>query len=170
MKRKLKAWLALPRTRKVQVLEAAALLALARLMVRTLPFHRYSGLLGRPVQQPGLPSLSVDETRVAEEIGAAIAIAARHVPWQAACLPQAMAGGWMLRLRGLPALLQLGAAKPQSQMQFHAWLHSGNVVVSGGETGAYAVIASFEQAARRSSGTEPGSPDQKDGKGPRGSE
>ena len=58
--------------------------------------------------------------------------AARHVPFKAVCLPQAMAGKMMLRRRGVVSVLSFGLAVDQAgDFEGHAWLAAAGVKVTG---------------------------------------
>jgi hypothetical protein len=49
---------------------------------------------------------------VAREIGWAVTTGARHVPFRAVCLPQALAARMMLKRRRVPSVIHFGAANP----------------------------------------------------------
>ena len=71
---------------------------------------------------------------------------ARHVPFSAVCLPQAMALQWMLRRRGIGSRLIFGARRKANGMglDFHAWLTvGGRCVIGGGELETYAEMPPF---------------------------
>jgi hypothetical protein len=60
--------------------------------------------------------------------------AARNVPWNAVCLPQAMGCKAMLARRGQGSALHLGAAMNDPKgLMAHAWLVAGGTVVVGEE-------------------------------------
>ena len=62
----------------------------------------------------------------------AVTIAARNVPWNAVCLPQAMAAKAMLARRGQGSALHLGAARAgEGGLTAHAWLVAGGEIVVG---------------------------------------
>jgi hypothetical protein len=62
----------------------------------------------------------------------AITTAARNVPWNAVCLPQAMAAQAMLARRGCGSSLRLGAGfDAEGKLVAHAWLVVGSTVVVG---------------------------------------
>ncbi|PAP75865.1 lasso peptide biosynthesis B2 protein [Rubrivirga marina] len=65
------------------------------------------------------------------------------------CLAQALAGRVMLRRRGLPSTLSLGARKEGERLAFHAWLRAGGLLLNpGGGPRDYAVLATFHDAPR----------------------
>ena len=72
---------------------------------------------------------------------------ARHVPFPAVCLPQAMALQWMLRRRGVASRLFFGARRKaqDSGLDFHAWLTvGGECVIGAGEVETYAALPPFD--------------------------
>jgi hypothetical protein len=96
-----------------------------------------------------------DEAHIAEEIGWAVTRAARHVPFNAVCLPQAMAARIMLKRRGVDSVLHFGARIGQDKVgqdkiaqdkpiDAHAWLDAAGVEVTGYPVAdTYAEIACF---------------------------
>lgn len=109
-------------------------LALARAAMICLPFRRIAAWLGTPgAMSPD--AVADDEVRVAEEIGWAVGVLARRVPWDGRCLAQALAATWMLRRRGLEGTVSFGAARAgavDSEFTAHAWLQVGPCIVTGG--------------------------------------
>jgi hypothetical protein len=62
----------------------------------------------------------------------AVTVAARNVPWNAVCLPQALAAKVMLARRGCGSSLHLGSDfDTQGKLIAHAWLVAGGRVVVG---------------------------------------
>ena len=53
---------------------------------------------------------------------------ARRLPFQALCLPQAMAAQWMLRRRGVPGRLRVGVRRssPERPLEYQVWLTVGS--------------------------------------------
>ncbi len=136
---KLRVFCALPAGDKKLVLEAAALLALARFAVAAVPFRFLAPLLRRG------PEVCTGDAVLCARVGWAVTAAARAVPWDAVCLPQAMAAKVMLARRGQGSSLHLGAGfDAQGGMIAHAWLESDGATVVG-RAGAAAVtrIACF---------------------------
>lgn len=127
-------------------LEAVFLLAVARFCVRFLKFRHYAGLLGPQCDGEMAKPVKADQETSEEiqAIGQEIKRAANNVPWQSVCLPQAIAGKWMLKRRGITSDLYLGLAKDEStNLKAHAWLVAGDVPVTG-----VASKESFTQVAR----------------------
>jgi hypothetical protein len=129
--------------------EAAAWLLLTRVALLVVPFPRLARHLGTFVppsdsrvgqaRSVGAP----DQVRLASEIAWAVNRAARHVPFRAVCLPQAMAARIMLARRGIDSVLHFGAAKGRDKsLDTHAWLDAAGVEVTG-----YPVARDFAEIA-----------------------
>ena len=135
--------------RRALVIEAAIWLWLASAALRLVPFPRLARWLGTFVT-PEMARASVaksprsrDDVRIAGDIGWAVTRAARHVPFAAVCLPQAMAARVMLKRRGVASILHFGAAKTDNQtLDAHAWLDAAGVEVTG-----YPVARRFTEIA-----------------------
>jgi hypothetical protein len=124
--------------RRTLLLEAVLWLALARLVLLLVPFPYIARRLGifsapaagltkgRPEDPPpGMAGL-------ARDIGWAVTRAARHVPFKAVCLPQALAAKIMLRRRRVSAVLYFGVARAaEGPIEAHAWLLAAGVEVTG---------------------------------------
>ena len=133
------------------LVEAALLLTLARIALRCAPFPRIAPRLGvflppqearARVSQPDDPERAA---RLAERIGWAVRAAARHLPFEIVCLPQAMAAHLMLRRRGVASVLHFGVAKGTTKpFDAHAWLDAAGVEVTGYPiAGAFTEIGCF---------------------------
>lgn len=125
MRRKWRAWHRYSLSNRWLIIEATVWLGLARFYVRWLPF-RWLGPWLRRSEPAG------DDPELAARIGRAVLTAARHVPWQAVCLPQALAAKLMLGLRGQGSTVHLGAKLDEGgDIAAHAWLSCGDKVVTG---------------------------------------
>jgi hypothetical protein len=116
-------------------LEAVFLLGVARFLVWALPFKYWVKLIGQPMST----SLVYDQVKMSNQarlrIAWAVKSAAYRVPWQAVCLPQAMAAKWMLGFRGQSSKLYLGVkSDPQNKgkLAAHAWLECAEQYITGG--------------------------------------
>ena len=106
--------------------EAALALALARFLILIVPFRFLARRLALS------PESATDDERHIARICRAVEVAARHVPFNAVCLPQAMAAKVMLARRGLGSSFHLGAGLSDAgAMSAHAWLESGGRVLIG---------------------------------------
>jgi hypothetical protein len=118
--------------------EASARLIAARIRLAVLPFRRIAPTLGSfvPPSDPRIAERRAaappEQTRVAEQIGWAVTRAARHVPFEAVCLPQAMAAHAMLKRRGIASAMHFGARRSEEKpIDAHAWLDAAGVEVTG---------------------------------------
>ena len=135
--------------RRALLIEAAFWLLTARLALLFLPFPRIAGRLGTfvPAGDPRVlqakAAASPKQVRLAGEIGWAVTRAARHVPFKAVCLPQAMAAQIMLRRRGVASVMRFGAVRAtEKTLEAHAWLDAAGVEVTG-----YPVAGQFVEIA-----------------------
>jgi hypothetical protein len=131
-----------------------AWLLVARLSLIFVSFPRLARRLGTVVAPADARALreksdnKQDLARVAEQVGWAVTRAARHVPFKAVCLPQAMAARIMLKRRGVDSVLHFGARigrdkiGPDKPIDAHAWLDAAGVEVTG-----YPVANTFAEIA-----------------------
>lgn len=128
LRRKLGRFLSLGGTERLLLLEATLFLALARIALLVMPFRYIAPRLERMPEQAGADPAAILAVREA------VMTAARNVPWNAVCLPQAMACKTMLARRGQGSALHLGAAiDDRKGLMAHAWLVAGGTVVVGEE-------------------------------------
>lgn len=114
-------------------LEAAALLLVARLAVRIVPFRWLVPWFerrprGRQVRGPA-------RRQARREVRQAIARAGERLPGSTLCLPRAIAAQTMLRRRGLRTVLYCGAVTGASTSTYHAWVKDGRAPVVGVQRG-----------------------------------
>jgi hypothetical protein len=113
------------------LVEALCALAVARATLVLVPYRRITAMLSRGAGRAGMAQPSSD---LLQNIGRAVATVARHVPWRADCLPQAIAARALLQRRGIASVVHIGVARGgDDQLGGHAWLTVGDVVVAGGE-------------------------------------
>lgn len=121
--------------RRLLVVEAVLSLALARLGLSLLPFPllaRRLGAIGPPLPPAPVAADAGDGALVAREVGWAVTRAARHLPFRAVCLPQALAARQMLKRRGIASVLHFGALQGvATDIKAHAWLDAAGVEVTG---------------------------------------
>ena len=127
------------RAQRRLLVEAALFLALARLAILVIPFRRIVPWLERSPDSPQRDAATIATVRQAVEI------ASRNVPWNAVCLPQAMACKAMLARRGQGSALHIGAAMGDGGgLMAHAWLVAGGEIVVGeDESGNVTPLARF---------------------------
>lgn len=122
--------------------EAAALLTLAGLALRLLPFRRLARRLGRWTQAtPDDPAAAAAPAEIAA-VSRAVARARRRLPWRPACLAQAVAGSVMLGRRGVSSTIHFGVDNAGG-FRAHAWLTAAGRGVTGGD-----VAPTFKPIAR----------------------
>ncbi|WP_232286665.1 lasso peptide biosynthesis B2 protein [Pelobacter propionicus] len=131
---------------RLLLLEALLLLGVVRILILTIPFRWLAVSLGRRMTESGL-HLTPSALRQASMIGQAVRSAAGTTPWKSVCLPQAVAGKWMLKRRGINATLYLGVAKADNRSEnlaAHAWLRCGDQIITGAAGHRqFTVVASF---------------------------
>jgi hypothetical protein len=142
MMRRLAQFVRLSNPERALLLEAAAALAVAGLLLRLLRFSRLAPKLGRHMaESPASQDRAV--TAAALRVRWAVDVAARRLPWKPVCLPQAISAQWMLRRRGIASTLYLGV-DPSAGYYAHAWVRAGPVIVTGGpRQDHFAVVSSF---------------------------
>jgi hypothetical protein len=108
------------------VAEAMVWLAFARLVILTIPFRVLVRALDRA------PECGTHDGLMLQRVRRAVTTAARNVPWNAVCFPQAIAAKLMLSRRGCGSALHLGAGfDGNGTLIAHAWLVVGRTVVVG---------------------------------------
>jgi hypothetical protein len=131
---------------RVLLMEAFVLLCAARLTVLILPFRWLAVSLGRHMKEAGT-ELNPSDLCSARMVGQAIRSAARYTPWESVCLPQAVAGQWMLKRRKIEGTLYLGVTKDEAKPEklvAHAWLRCGHIILTGAEGHRqFKVVATF---------------------------
>lgn len=119
------------------------LLAIVRLLLLLVPFRYVTLCLGKYMEES--PCINENEDRFINRVAWAIQIVSRYTPWESKCLVQAITGKILLRHRRIHNTLYLGIAKDrENQMIAHAWLRTGNSVVTGGcSSRRFTVVAKF---------------------------
>jgi len=126
LRHKLRTFLGMSSADRWLVFEAIVMLGLARFIVITFPFAYIASWLSRAPETSTCEELSLLSVRKA------VTTAARNAPWNAVCLPQAMAAKAMLARRGCGSSVHLGADfDAQGKLIAHAWLTAGSIVVVG---------------------------------------
>jgi hypothetical protein len=150
IRRRLRRFAQIGNRRQALLIEAAAWLLLARLSLIFISFPRLARRLGTFVPPTDVRAAqakagSDGDARIAAEISWAVTRAARHIPFKAVCLPQAMAARIMLKRRGVCSVMHFGARKGHDKpLDAHAWLDAAGVEVTGYPVAEmFAEIASF---------------------------
>ena len=134
-----------PAASKAMALEAMLFLLLGRLLVKHAPMRRWRRWLfmGEEPASAGERLRRAPNRRLSRRAARIVRRVARHAPFSAVCLPQAMALQWMLRRRGVESRLVLGARRRAhcAGLDFHAWLTvGGKCVIGGNEVETYATL------------------------------
>ena len=125
MTRRLTRW---PRKEERRTLVAAIVLAWANLALKLLPFRTAITLGSLRIQnEAGL------NNALADEWASAVARAARFVPWRSVCIHQGLALQWLLRKRGIPAILVYGTKFENGELTAHVWIKVADRIVLGGK-------------------------------------
>ncbi len=122
--------------RKRLLFEASVLLCLSLLLVRLVPFRRWSGHLGMPTEPAG-EATRTEHVELLREVARAVDRVNRAAGGRFTCLMQAVTGKLMLNRRRIGNTLVLGVRTvPRErgvEIAAHAWLSSGAIIVLGGE-------------------------------------
>lgn len=126
------------------VLEAAILMGLARMIVLTVPFRWVASVLERKSAEEKDEQTSGQKIK---KVAWAVRRTSLYTPWRSNCLAQAIAAKYMLRRRRISNTLYMGMAKnPQGEFEAHAWLRSGETIITGGsDLERYAILAVFAE-------------------------
>ena len=126
--------------------EAAALLALARILISAVPFRRWRGSLGVQVA-PRCDAAAIHQRhRDARRLTKAVLRAAHRLPGETRCLAQAMALAWMLRRRRMECALVLGVRRGMSRgsiADLHAWVVRDGETLIGEDNSGYVPVIGF---------------------------
>lgn len=131
--------------RKLRTLEALLLLLLSTAAIRLIPVRRLIGPADTtPVPAPA-PAATSDTRDTAMAVRGAIRSACARLPFKPTCLAQSLAASAMLRRRGTPNRLHIGA-RQQQDFEAHAWVEAAGLVVAGeGDVSSYSVMLSRER-------------------------
>ena len=131
--------MSVPRRPSLGMMADAGLnLLVASAAIRIVSFDR----IVRRIRTPrAAPSCTAEE---ALAIRRALDAWDRRLPWRTMCFEQGLAAQWMLRRRGLAAILHYGATKSGPDLKAHVWVTSGDTEVVGCENkDDYALLARF---------------------------
>jgi hypothetical protein len=129
---KLATFLALDTADRWATIEALCDLAVAQFRVRMVPPRRWRSRFGSVATADNLQELGRDQLGPVRRVRLAIVRAARNLPTDPNCLPQALAARRMLERRGIDSSLFLGTQRDEAGVaRFHAWLKVGPEWVTG---------------------------------------
>ncbi len=112
------------------IVEAVVFLFIARMTIIIMPYKVLKPMLGTYKKQ----SVSSEaERRAIRKVGNIIKAASERLPWKCNCLPQAITGRIMLKIRKIDSTIYLGMSKDKDKKIIaHAWLKAGDIPVTGG--------------------------------------
>ena len=126
--------------RQLMLAEALAAIACASLAVRFLPFERAVRLGSRRlVRTRSGTADTCHETRWS------VTAVGSRVPWRALCFQRGLALQWMLRRRGVDAVLHYGIGHVASgDLAAHVWIEADHAIILGGEEApSFTSVAAF---------------------------
>lgn len=131
-------------THRLRVLEAAAAVTTAQIMLAILPFRWTAAAIGT-AKREGAPLGPPTADRRAAAVGRAVFAAARRLPWSPVCLPQALAASWMLRRRSIASRVCFGVLREGGALKAHAWTTTadGGVVCGGSAAVGFTPLAAL---------------------------
>ena len=136
---KLRTFARMSASERRMIVDAVLCLAIARFIVLVVPFRFVVASLQRSRAKGPCDSALLIAVR------SAVTIAARNVPWNAVCLPQALAAKAMLARRGCCSTLRLGAAfDGNGKIVAHAWLVADGQNVVGDRVADFSPLVHFD--------------------------
>lgn len=110
------------------LLRTVAWLAISRSMLLVIPIRRLAPRLST-AEDSDQPDV---DPAVLSRVAWAVAAAANNVPWRSDCFPQTIAAQKLLKGYGYASTIHIGVERiGDDDLTAHAWLTSGNVVVTG---------------------------------------
>jgi hypothetical protein len=141
MGRLLRFW-SLPRREKQLFCEAAILLLLSHLGVKTIAFRHIDHFLRVRWNNGARDALDVAEVIKLTDVSLSRVV--NLSPWKSLCLSRSMAAFIMLRRRGIPAVMVAGVKfSEDSSLHAHAWVDTGHA-----EPGANSEHSAFATVVR----------------------
>ncbi|MFA6219446.1 MAG: lasso peptide biosynthesis B2 protein [Erythrobacter sp.] len=129
---KLASFFALDWADRHATVEALCDLALAQLRLRMVAPRRWRSHFGPVAAGDDSSPLAPDLIEPVRRVRLAVARAARNLPTDPICLPQALAARQMLARRGIVSSLFIGTQRDAAGvLRFHAWLKVGPEWVTG---------------------------------------
>lgn len=141
---KLRTWWRLPWATRALVIEAGAALLVGAALC-WVPLRWYAAWLGRQGHETPASAAPPEQAR-AREVGWAIRLVAKRVPFRGDCLPQAIAARAMLGRRRLAVTVYFGTAflKDGTGLEAHTWARSGAATLTGNKPRRrFAIVATF---------------------------
>ena len=120
---------------RLRVLEAAAVLVLARVTLALGGFPRVRRMLTR---ERALTTRDGDAKR-ARELAKAVVRASQRLPVRTTCLDRALALWWLLRAHGIGGALRIGV-RGGERLEAHAWVEHAGAPLYDDEAEEYAAF------------------------------
>jgi hypothetical protein len=142
--RRLAKFLSLSLQEKQLFCEAFVLLLLSRICVKIIAFrhiYRFLSALRDETTEQGSCDVGI--------VKQSILRAATLLPWKSLCLSQSIAAFIMLRRRGVPAVMFIGARFEHSLIDAHAWIQARYVPDIESEEPAYTPLMKIGQELPR---------------------
>lgn len=114
---------------RLGTVRAIALLCFARLLVASVPLKYWRNSLGVPAA-----GRRQDTSERAGRLAREVEWAARRLPFESKCLPQAMALSWLLRGERIVHAVVIAVRPPNnrgSRDALHAWVEVGGATILG---------------------------------------
>ena len=138
---------------QVRFTAAWFLLGFSTLLIAILPFTAVRRLLGDnqsgDAQRP-VPVLDASQQFRAAHVGRIVEAAAAHAPWRSDCYPQALTARTFLAVRRIPHVVSFGVRRDGDALVAHAWVHAGEVAVTGGDGSEYTEVGAFAWSPKES--------------------
>lgn len=121
-------------------IEAAIALTVAKAAVRCFPFRRMITMSSLRINR----SASRWDPRKISQASSIVARVGDWLPWRSVCLDRALALQWILRRRGVDALLHYGVQLSDGSLNAHAWIVAeGQPLVGADLASQYVVLQIF---------------------------
>ncbi|WP_246503483.1 lasso peptide biosynthesis B2 protein [Clostridium polyendosporum] len=102
------------------------------MIIKMMPFNKIKGYIGIYMKESP-HEIDVLHYKTIKKVAWAVNQASKYTPWESKCLVQALTAQNMLKRRKIYSTLYLGVAKKGSKnINAHAWLRCGQVIVTGG--------------------------------------
>jgi Transglutaminase-like superfamily len=144
----------LTRPEKQFCCEAVILLVLSNLCVWTIAFrHIYRFLIAYDNRCARNAFASADEIKL---VNLSLSRSANVTPWKSLCLSRSIAAFIMLRRRGIPAVMFVGARSEDSSLLAHAWIRTDRDSDQQCEDSAFTALMKVGEESALKSGSSAG--------------
>lgn len=120
-----------PISEQLLILETFVSISIARLLIIIFPFQKLAKRLGQHKAESPQELVLIQQSK-SLEIGKMIRKVSAYTPFRSLCFEQALACKMMLNRRKISSTIYFGLAKEKStQLKAHAWLRSGQHILTG---------------------------------------